>query len=248
MTNKHRSEPSAHKTNVTTGMVMYKGTSYPEKTFQDYLVTYASDGIRLSAGTLVLFFLNVFLLIPIFSAPYQSLYAYLLLPPLAIMNLWAIVLIIAPRRLQLNYVLFRGVFGLVCSVSFMVGIQKFAYGTGMTTAWYVIGSFVVYVFTLIQYVRFRLQKLKQSPRPNKIDKNFRMPTAVIAVITGGAYLMANISLAFVTEQTVVVILICVYNMLIFVVFHFVMDLHRYYWLRRVMNKPEVLGRMTSHRH
>ncbi|WP_434749342.1 hypothetical protein [Paenibacillus amylolyticus] len=51
--------------------------------------------------------------------------------------------------------------------------------------------------------------------------------------------MANISLAVVTEQTVVVILICVYNMLIFVVFHFVMDLHRYYWLRRVMNKPEV---------
>ncbi len=109
----------------------------------------------------------------------------------------------------------------------------------MTTPWYVIGSFVVYVFTLIQYVRFRLQKLKQSPRPNKIDKNFRMPIAVIAVISGGTYLMANISLAVVTEQTVVVILICVYNMLIFVVFHFVMDLHRYYWLRRVMNKPEV---------
>ena len=237
MANNNRPESSAHKTNAATGMVMYEGTSYPEKTFRDYLVIYASDGIRLSAGTLVLFFLNVFLLIPIFGVPYQTLYAYLLLPPLAIMNLWAIALIIAPRRLQLNYVLFRGVFGLVCSVSFMVVIQKFAYGTlGMTTPWYVVGSFVVYVCTLIQYVRFRLQKLKQSPRLNKIDKNFRMPTAVIAVISGGAYLMANISLAFVTEQTVVVILICVYNMLIFALFHFVMDLHRYYWLRRVIYK------------
>ncbi|MDT0121020.1 hypothetical protein Q9R46_00080 [Paenibacillus sp. RRE4] len=237
MTNNNQTEPSDDEVNATNGAVMFKGKTYPKETFENYLVIYASDGIRLSAGTLVLFFLNVFLLIPIFSVPYQSLYAYLLLPPLVILNLWAIALIIAPRRLQLNYVLFRGVFGLVCSVTFMVVIQKFAYGTlGMTTPWYVIGSFVMYVFTLIQYVRFRLRKLKQSPRLNKIDKNFRMPIAVIAVISGGAYLMANISLAFVTEQTVVVILICVYNMLIFVVFHFVMDLHRYYWLRRVMNE------------
>jgi len=237
MPNNKGSEPSAHKTNAATGVVMYEGTSYPEKTFRDYLVIYASDGIRLSAGTLVLFFLNVFLLIPIFSVPYQTLYAYLLLPPLAIMNLWAIALIIAPRRLQLNYVLFRGVFGVVCSVSFMVVIQKFAYGTlGMTTAWYVIGSFVVYVFTLIQYVLLRLRRLKQPHRLNKGKKsNSRMSILFLSVISGGAYFIANASLAFVTKQTVGVVLICVYNLLIFAVFHFVMDLHRYYWLRRVMN-------------
>ncbi|WP_340399512.1 hypothetical protein [Paenibacillus sp. FSL H8-0079] len=87
-------------------------------------VIYAVDGIRLSAGILVLFFLNVFLLIPVFSVPFQSLYTYILLPPLAFMNIWAIALIAAPRRLQLNYVLFRGVFGIVCSVGFMVIIQK----------------------------------------------------------------------------------------------------------------------------
>lgn len=125
-------------------------------------VVYAVDGIRLSAGILVLFFLNVFLLIPVFSVPFQSLYAYILVPPLGFMNIWAIALIAALRRLQLNYVLFRGVFGIVCSVGFMVIVQKFAYGTlGLSTPWYGIGSFVVYGFALFQYMKFHLRKLKQ---------------------------------------------------------------------------------------
>ncbi|MFX3648054.1 hypothetical protein MKY92_26265 [Paenibacillus sp. FSL R5-0623] len=218
---------------------MYEGTPYPRETFENYLVIYAADGIRLSVGTLVLFFLNVFLLIPVFSVPFQSMYAYILVPPLVFMNIWAIALIAAPRRLQLNYVLFRGVFGIVCSVGFMVIIQKFAYGTlALTTPWYAIGSFAVYGFALFQYVKFRLRKLRQPPQRKKGDKSPGMPVATLTMITGGAYLLANISLAFVTQQTVAVVLMCVYIMLAFVVFHFIMDLHRYYWLRQVMNKSE----------
>ncbi|OMF63846.1 hypothetical protein MKY66_25965 [Paenibacillus sp. FSL R5-0766] len=218
---------------------MYEGTPYPRETFENYLVIYAADGIRLSVGTLVLFFLNVFLLIPVFSVPFQSMYAYILVPPLVFMNIWAIALIAAPRRLQLNYVLFRGVFGIVCSVGFMVIIQKFAYGTlALTTPWYAIGSFAVYGFALFQYVKFRLHKLRQPPQRKKGDKSPGMPVATLTMITGGAYLLANISLAFVTQQTVAVVLMCVYIMLAFVVFHFIMDLHRYYWLRQVMNKSE----------
>ncbi|MGG4398713.1 hypothetical protein ABEW61_01180 [Paenibacillus amylolyticus] len=218
---------------------MYEGTPYPRETFENYLVIYAADGIRLSVGTLVLFFLNVFLLIPVFSVPFQSMYAYILVPPLVFMNIWAIALIAAPRRLQLNYVLFRGVFGIVCSVGFMVIIQKFAYGTlALTTPWYAIGSFAVYGFALFQYVKFRLRKLRLPPQRKKGDKSPGMPVATLTMITGGAYLLANISLAFVTQQTVAVVLMCVYIMLAFVVFHFIMDLHRYYWLRQVMNKSE----------
>ncbi|CAI6084302.1 hypothetical protein PAECIP112173_04242 [Paenibacillus sp. JJ-100] len=240
MAKKQRSKTPASKVNSATTPTMYEGTPYPKETFENYLVIYASDGIRLSAGTLVLFFLNVFVLVPVFSVPYQPLYAYLLLPLLAVMNLWAIALIAAPRRLQLNYVLFRGVFGLVSSAAFMIVIQKFAYGTlGLTTPWYAIGSLAVYAFALIQYVRYRLQKLKQPPQRQKGNKSSGMPVALLTTITGGAYLLANISLAFVTQQTVTVVLICVYIMLTFVVFHFVMDFHQYYWLRRVMNKSDV---------
>lgn len=217
---------------------MYEGTSYNRDAFENYLAVNAVDGIRFSAGTLVLFFLNVFLLIPVFSVPVQLMYAYILLPPLAVMNVWALALIVAPRRLQLNYVLFRGVFGIVCSLGFMIIIQKFAYGMlGLTTPWYAIGSFVVYGFALYQYAKFHIHKLKQLPYSHKADKGSRMPVATLTLLTGAGYLLANISLAFVTEQTVAVVLMSVYIMLAFVVFHFIMDVHRYYWLRRVLNTP-----------
>lgn len=226
------------KTSNTSESAVYEGTSYNRDAFENYLAVYAVDGIRFSAGTLVLFFLNVFLLIPVFSVPFQPLYAYLLLPPLVVMNVWAIALIVAPRRLQLNYVLFRGVFGIVCSLGFMIIIQKFAYGMlGLTTPWYAIGSFVVYGFAFFQYAKVHINRLKQSPNRQKSDKGARMPVATLTMLTGGGYLLANISLAFVTEQTVAVVLMSVYIMLAFVVFHFIMDIHRYYWLRRVLNTP-----------
>ncbi|WP_125477327.1 hypothetical protein [Paenibacillus sp. LK1] len=209
----------------------YKGTSYRQDAFNKYLVCYAAEGIRFSVGTLVFFFLNVFLLIPIFSVPFQFLYASILLPILAVMNVWAIALIIAPRRLQLNYVLFRGVFGVVCSLGFIIMVQKFAYGMlGLTTPWYAIASFTLYGLALFQYSKFHLRKLQQSTHGEKARVSAQMPLTTLALLTGAGYILANISLAFVTQQTVVVVLICVYTMLAFVVFHFIMDLHRYYWL------------------
>ncbi|WP_373456207.1 hypothetical protein [Paenibacillus taichungensis] len=233
------SKKRKNSTTGTTVSAMYEGTSYHRETFENYLAVYAVEGIRFSAGTLVLFFLNIFLLIPVFSVPFQPVYAYILLPLLVVMNVWAVALIVTPRKLQLNYVLFRGVFGIVCSLGFMIIVQKFAYGMlGFTTPWYAIGSFVLYGFALYQYAKFHLRKLRQSPHRKKGEMGSRMPVAMLTMLTGAGYLLANISLAFITQQTVAVVLMCVYIMLAFVVFHFIMDVHRYYWLRRVLNKSD----------
>ncbi len=240
---------SKKRKNSTTGptvSAMVEGTPYHREAFENYLAVYAVDGIRFSAGTLVLFFLNIFLLIPVFSVPFQPVYAYILLPLLLVMNVWAIALIVTPRRLQVNYVLFRGVFGIVCSLGFMVIVQKFAYGMlGLTTPWYAIGSFVIYGFALYQYAKFHLRKLQQSPHRKKGDTGARMPVALLTMLTGAGYLLANISLAFVTQQTVAVVLMCVYIMLAFVVFHFIMDVHRYYWLRQVLDKSDEVHANTN---
>ncbi|WP_235439964.1 hypothetical protein [Paenibacillus sp. DMB20] len=165
------------------------------------------------------------------SVPYEPLYAYLLLPPLVIMNAWALALIAVPRKLQLNYVLFRGVFGIVCSVGFMIVTQKFAYsGLHLTTPWYAVGSFAAYGFALYQYVRSHIRKL-ETPRMQSQDRS-GMSMMTLTILTGLGYLLANLSLMFVSEKTVTIVLMCVYAMLAFVMFHFILELHRYYWLKR----------------
>nr|WP_211747087.1 hypothetical protein [Paenibacillus sp. Marseille-Q4541] len=192
---------------------------------------YPVSGIRMNAGILVLFFLNLFLIIPVLSVPYQRIYAYILLPPLAVMNIWAMALILAPRKLQLNYVLFRGVFGIVCSLGFMIVTQKFAYiGLGLETPWYTAFSFAAYGFALYQYICSHIRKL-DSPR-QKREEDSGLSKVSITLFTGLGYLLANLSLLYVSEDRVAIVLLCVYSMLSFVMFHFILELHRYYWLVR----------------
>lgn len=213
------------------GNPVWEGTTYNQKMLKSYLSLYPVNGIRFNAGILVLFFLNLFLIIPVLSAPYEALYAYILLPPLVVMNLWALAIMMFPRRLQLNYILFRGVFGIVCSVGFMIVIQKFAYsGLQLKTPWYAVGSFAVYGYALYQYVNSHIRKLKSPPK--QVWKRSGMSMITLTTLTGLGYLAANLSLMFISEQTVIIVLMCVYIMLAFVVFHFIMELHRYYGLKR----------------
>lgn len=151
------------------------------------------------------------------------------------MNVWAFALIIAPRKLQLNYVLFRGVFGIVCSAGFMIVVQKFAYsGLHLTAPWYTLGSFTAYGFALYQYARLHIRKLK-FPRKQRQGRT-GMPMVSLTALTGLGYLLANLSLMLVSEETVTIVLICVYAMLAFVMLHFILELHRYYWLKRAAGK------------
>lgn len=213
-------------------------SEYDRNAFESYLSLYPVEGIRLNVSILVMFFLNLFIAIPVFSVPYESFYAYVLLPPLAIMNLWALALIIAPKKLQLNYVLFRGVFGIVCSMGFLIVTQKFAYSVlQLNTPWYGIGSFAAYGFALYSYIRSHVQKLKK-PRDER-QKRSGMSIVSLTVVTGLGYLLANLSLMFVNGETVTIVLMCVYAMLAFIVFHFILEIHRYYWLRRVQDKTHV---------
>lgn len=208
-----------------------KETKYNRKAFEAYLSLYPVSSIRLNAGILVFFYLNLFLLIPVFSVPYIPLYAWILLPPLLIMNIWALALMIAPGKLQLNYLLFRGVFGIVCSVGFMIVIQKFAYtGLRLTTPCYAVGSFAVYGLILYQYARLHIRKLVAPRKKNQGDSDLSMK--VLTGMMGFGYLLANLSLMFVSKNTISIVLICVYAMLALVMFHFIMELHRYYWMKR----------------
>lgn len=237
----------AKKREVQVTQVKWEGTTYDRQAFKDYLSLYPVNTIRFNAGILVLFFLNVFLIIPVLSVPYEALYAYILLPPLVLMNLWALGLMAVPRKLQLNYVLFRGVFGIVCSVGFVVVTQKFAYsGLQLKTPWYAIGSFAALGLAFYFYMRSYIGKL-QSPQKRGQSRP-RMSRVTLAMVVGVGYLAANLSLMFISEDTVTIVLMCVYAMLAFVMFHFTMELHRYYWLKRTaVNTVPNKGNQPPHR-
>lgn len=190
--------------------------------------------IRFHAATLVLFFLNVFVLIPILAVPTEKLYRYLLFPTLFIMNIWVLLLILFPVFLQKSYVLFRGVFGVVCSLSLLIIMQLFAYSMlKLDTPIFAIGTLFVYGLALYDYLKRHHKKAnKQTVTDLQKHRNNNRTShrwsRSVASLVGLGYFVANVTLGFVTQQFVVVVLILIYGMLSYTVFHFVLELERYF--------------------
>ncbi|MDZ4637678.1 hypothetical protein ORM80_23895, partial [Bacillus cereus] len=132
---------------------------------------------------------------------------------------------------QLQYTLFRGVFGIVCSVGLLVITQKFAYGMlGLQTPIYFVFSVSLYIFALNYYYKNHIKKLQETTKKSKSSKK-NSGFGVVAFV-GLGQLIANISLGFATQKMVAIVFMCVYSILSFILFHFIMELHRYYYLRK----------------
>ncbi len=194
--------------------------------------------IRFHAAMLVLFFLNVFVLVPVLAAPAEKLYMALLFPPLIVMNLWALLLILIPAALQRSYILFRGIFGVVCSLSLLIVMQKFAYSMlELNTPFFALGTLLAYGIALYDYIKRNRKKkgkhtapaLRKSKKDARAKAEWSKPVAAFA---GLGYLAANVTLGFVTQQFVVVVLILIYGMLSYTVLHFMMELRRYISISR----------------
>ena len=210
---------------------MQKNIDFNKKAFEYYMAVYAAQDIRSTIITLVIGIADIFVLAPAFANPFRLLYVYIVAPPIIFLNLWAIWIIINPRKRQLQYTLFRGVFGIVCSVGLLVIAQKFAYEMlELQTPIYFIFLFGLYSFALYHYYKNHIKKLQEPRKKSKSSKGMGGIGAVAFV--GLGQLIANISLGFATQQMVAIVLMCVYSMLSLILFHFIMELHRYYYLRK----------------
>ncbi|ARV96313.1 hypothetical protein ORM80_23875 [Bacillus cereus] len=210
---------------------MKKSLDFNKKAFAHYMALYPVNEIRVHVIGLVLLGADVFVLLPAFANPFRLLYVYIVTPPVIFLNLWAILIAINPRKRQLQYTLFRGVYGAICSVGLLVITQKFAYGMlGLQTPIYFIFSVGLYIFALNYYYKNHIKKLQGSIKKSKSSKK-NSGFGVLAFV-GLGQLIANISLGFATQKMVAIVLMCVYSMLSFMLFHFIMELHRYYYLRK----------------
>ncbi|ARO63864.1 Uncharacterized protein B5E39_1406 [Bacillus cereus] len=127
---------------------------FNKKAFAHYMALYPVNEIRVHVIVLVLLGADVFVLLPAFANPFRLLYVYIVTPPVVFLNLWAIWIAINPRKRQLQYTLFRGVYGTICSVGLLVITQKYAYEVlQLQTPIYCILSFGLYSFALYHFIK-----------------------------------------------------------------------------------------------
>ncbi|MNJ47349.1 hypothetical protein D3C77_425060 [compost metagenome] len=187
--------------------------------------------MRLHTAVLTFLFLDVFMIIPILAHPFQSLYIYILGLPIIIMNIWAVLILAMPRILHPHYALFRGIFGIVASLGCVIVQQKFAHQImGDYVLIYTVSSFLLYGVLFFCYIKrrglnFRSNHFKGG---RKSDSKYTL----ISTFTGIGYLVANLSLGFINQQWMYIVLIMIYFMLAVTLFHFIMELPRYLKLKK----------------
>ncbi|MFI8705780.1 hypothetical protein ACIGHG_01635 [Bacillus sp. NPDC077411] len=212
---------------------MKKNIDFNKKAFERYMAVYPVNKIRAEVITLVLVLADTLILLPAFANPFRLLYVYIVAPPIIFLNLWGIWIIINPRKRQLQYILFRGVFGIICSVGLLIITQKFAYEVlQLQTPIYFIFSFGLYSFALYHYSKSHIKKLQEPIKKSSVWKKETGSVKIAAFAAGFGQLVANIILSIATQQMGAIVFMCACTMFSFILFHFIMELHRYYYLRK----------------
>ncbi|MCU5479301.1 hypothetical protein OCB02_26745 [Bacillus cereus] len=211
---------------------MKKSIDFNKKAFAHYMDLYPVNEIRVHVIVLVLLGADVFVLLPAFANPFQLLYVYVVTPPVIFLNLWAIWIAINPRKRQLQYTLFRGVYGTICSVGLLVITQKYAYEVlQLQTPIYFILSFGLYGFALYLFYKNHIEKLQEPRKKSKSSKGTG-GVKVAAIAAGSGQLIANIILSIATQQMGAIVFMCACTVFSFGLFYMIIELHKYYYLRK----------------
>ncbi|EOO75041.1 hypothetical protein IIC_02495 [Bacillus cereus VD021] len=146
--------------------------------------------------------------------------------------MWAIWIAINPRKRQLQYTLFRGVYGTICSVGLLVITQKYAYEVlQLQTPIYFIFSVGLYGFALYHFYKNHIEKLQEPRKKLKLSKGTG-GVKVAAIAAGLGQLIANIILSIATQQMGAIVFMSACTVISFVLFYMIIELHKYYYLRK----------------
>jgi hypothetical protein len=163
---------------------------------------------------------DLLFLLFVFIDPFIPLFAYILLIPVALLNLWALWIFITPYKSQLQYFLYVGVNGVIVSVGLLISAIKVTYYTmGIQSLYYPIITIVLYVFIFLMLTRLHFSALssdyyqrskKQSFKPNTQSTIIVVSTS-IGIIVGhilvSRYASFNSSLAVLAGLAIILSLI-----------------------------------------
>lgn len=204
-------------------------------------VSYIPSEIEVSNFMVVVFLLPIMcVLIPILAPPFEMLYAVLVLPPFITMAIVAVWYKISSRNdgkkyQNTTFFLIKGLYGVVGSVGCLLIIQKFAYGMlGFTSPLFFILSFLGYGLVLYFFFIDQIKKVYEE-KNKKYKKNTgrRVVKATASTFSFLGYLAGTISLRFISDNTMYIVMIGLYFMISYIFLYHMFELHRYYLIKKV---------------
>ncbi len=211
-----------------------------DKNLKKYVMHIPSENEKSNFMVLVFLLPAMFVLIPIFAPPFEMLYAVLVLPPFIAMAIIAVWYRYSSRNdgkkyQNTTFFFIKGLYGVVASVGSIVIIQKLAYGMlGIKSPLFFILSFLGYGIVLYFFFRDQIKKVyAEKSKKNKKKRGSKVVSATASTFSFLGYLVATMSLRFVSDNTVAIVLICGYIMISYIMMYHMFELHRYFLIRNL---------------
>ncbi|MYL64455.1 hypothetical protein GLW07_13945 [Bacillus hwajinpoensis] len=205
-----------------------------DKEMLAYLRFRTPEDNRVTIIFMVLFFIDFMGFLPSLIGSFSKLFFIAALVPAIILNLWTLVYILAPFKLEKSFHLFIGIFSIVSTYLYWLGIEKIIYiDIGVKgNVPFTIGLFTLVLCLAIFYfyTRYRFQRAKypQTNREREKLSGFDILVSV-AIIMGSNQLWRFINITGVMVSYVQIGLFCLMS---FITLHMIGSLHPYNFIRK----------------
>lgn len=181
-----------------------------------------------------LIFLYLIGLFPIIGVPFSLSYFIAAIVPVGIIQLWALIYLIAPYKYEKSYYLFFGIYGVVNTYIYFLAIQKMMYinmgaqGSGS----FIIG--VTFFLALLVGINLLNWKALYSGTYYKLQQKNTIPVSWMTV-GGAGYVLGQLILSFIyTDSAVSIVIIVCISLLSLLTAYFSIFIHRYYYISKNM--------------
>ena len=206
----------------------------------DYAGVYPLRIIRSQTISLLLL-PNLLLLITAFADPFEPIWAWLLLVPLALMDILGLVVAISPGNMQKFHLFVLGAIGILASAAFAAAANKLAYATlGIASPWFMIGSAVgyIFVFALLYGIHMRLlysgyYSREEEEKPDDGSLGLRKTQGIILASSGAGVLLSCVLIKTFGGYSMKIMLIIALLFLFSLVYIMLAgNLHKYFLLKK----------------
>lgn len=209
---------------------MKDNSNYDKKLLKNFLSYKANDLEESKLLISVFVFVNTFLLIPAITPPYNVLIAFIIIPIVFLLNIYGVVykLLLSKKENKTNYfLLFKGIYGCLCSVGLFLISQKIAYSTN------VFNSPMYFIFSLIGYLAILYITFGNLKRQSLIkeDKNTGTIPTSIPKMMAFFYLISNALVTYLSTQTFLFIVVIAFLILSWITMYSFFELYRLYCIK-----------------
>ena len=227
------------KTNLFTFDQNLKQNQLPDLVYKN-LGPYPTFQIKITISVFTLFMIDFLLLIPMLF-PAINLFIYLTLPFVALLNIWALVLLVRnSEKTQVKTILFIMFLGFTGSWGFFLLSMKYAFMSGVESPIYFVTMTLIYILVIFlffysqlkNYWRLDKQKVKETPR-------WHYYVLSIAVPLGYVFAQFMFGLG---EDIVLIVMMGIFIMFaVFFIYLMTKSLHKYLFVK---NNPHLV-KMTK---